>query len=47
MSAKIISGTEVAKEIREELKTEVEELVDKHNIQPGLVTILVGQTLLQ
>ncbi|MFC1669713.1 bifunctional methylenetetrahydrofolate dehydrogenase/methenyltetrahydrofolate cyclohydrolase FolD [Spirochaetota bacterium] len=42
MSAKIISGTEVAKEIREELKTEVEELVSKHSVTPGLVTILVG-----
>ena len=43
MSAKIISGTEVAKTIREELKTEVAELKEKHNIVPGLVTILVGE----
>ncbi len=43
MSAKIISGTEVAKEIREELKIEVSELVEKHGITPGLVTILVGE----
>ena len=43
MSAKIISGTEVAKEIREELKAEVAELTAKHNIVPGLVTILVGE----
>ncbi len=43
MSAKIISGTETAKAIREELKTEVEELKEKHNIVPGLVTILVGE----
>lgn len=43
MSAKIISGTETAKAIREELKTEVEELTEKHNIVPGLVTILVGE----
>ena len=43
MSAKIISGTETAKEIREELKTEVAELKDKHNVVPGLVTILVGE----
>jgi len=43
MSAKIISGTETAKAIREELKTEVEELNRKHNIVPGLVTILVGE----
>jgi methylenetetrahydrofolate dehydrogenase (NADP+)/methenyltetrahydrofolate cyclohydrolase len=43
MAAKIISGTDVAQEIREELKAEVEELKSKHNIQPGLVTILVGE----
>ena len=42
MSAKIISGTEVAKQIREELKKEVEEMKSKHNVVPGLVTILVG-----
>jgi methylenetetrahydrofolate dehydrogenase (NADP+)/methenyltetrahydrofolate cyclohydrolase len=43
MTAKIISGTEVAKEIREELKREVAELKGKHNVTPGLVTILVGE----
>jgi len=43
MSAKIISGTEVAKSIREELKVEVAELKQKHDIVPGLVTILVGE----
>ncbi|HET97614.1 MAG TPA: bifunctional 5,10-methylene-tetrahydrofolate dehydrogenase/5,10-methylene-tetrahydrofolate cyclohydrolase, partial [Desulfurivibrio alkaliphilus] len=42
MSAKIISGTEVAKAIREELKAEVAELVGK-GVTPGLVTILVGE----
>lgn len=42
MSAKILSGTETAKEIREELKAEIEELKEKHNVVPGLVTILVG-----
>lgn len=43
MSAKIISGTEVAKEIRAELAVEVAELKEKHSIVPGLVTILVGE----
>ena len=43
MTAKIISGTETAKEIREELKVEVAELTEKHNVVPGLVTILVGE----
>lgn len=42
MSAKIISGTEVAKGIREELKNEVAALKDNHDVVPGLVTILVG-----
>jgi len=42
MSAKIISGTETAKAIREELKAEIGELKEKHNLVPGLVTILVG-----
>ncbi|HMK66127.1 MAG TPA: tetrahydrofolate dehydrogenase/cyclohydrolase catalytic domain-containing protein [Thermodesulfobacteriota bacterium] len=43
MSAKIISGAEVAKQIREELKKEVEELKAKTGVVPGLVTILVGE----
>lgn len=43
MSAKILSGTETAKAIREELKQEIEELKEKHNVVPGLVTILVGE----
>ncbi|MCA1765679.1 MAG: bifunctional methylenetetrahydrofolate dehydrogenase/methenyltetrahydrofolate cyclohydrolase FolD [Desulfobulbaceae bacterium] len=43
MSAKIISGVEIAKAIRKELKEEVEELKAKHNVVPGLVTILVGE----
>ncbi|RJP55438.1 MAG: bifunctional methylenetetrahydrofolate dehydrogenase/methenyltetrahydrofolate cyclohydrolase FolD [Deltaproteobacteria bacterium] len=43
MAAKIISGTEVAGQIREELRKEVTELKEKHNVVPGLVTILVGE----
>jgi methylenetetrahydrofolate dehydrogenase (NADP+)/methenyltetrahydrofolate cyclohydrolase len=42
MSAKIISGTETAKQIREELKKEVAELKEKHGLTPGLATVLVG-----
>jgi methylenetetrahydrofolate dehydrogenase (NADP+)/methenyltetrahydrofolate cyclohydrolase len=42
MSAKIISGTEIAKEIRLELKKEIAELKEKHGLTPGLATILVG-----
>ncbi|MGO9613787.1 MAG: bifunctional methylenetetrahydrofolate dehydrogenase/methenyltetrahydrofolate cyclohydrolase FolD [Dissulfurispiraceae bacterium] len=44
MSAKIISGTAVAAQIREELKKEVAEMKDKHGLVPGLVTILVGKS---
>ena len=43
MTAKIISGKDVAQEIREELKKEVDEMKEKHGVVPGLVTILVGQ----
>ena len=43
MAAKLIKGSEVAKEIREELKKEVEQLKDQHRLEPGLVTILVGE----
>ena len=34
---------ELADKIREELKAEIAELKEKHNIVPGLVTILVGE----
>ncbi len=43
MTAQIISGTEIAKQIREELKQEVAELKEKHNLVPGLATVLVGE----
>ncbi len=43
MSAKIISGTEIAQQIREEIKKEVEQLKKKHGLTPGLVTIIVGK----
>jgi methylenetetrahydrofolate dehydrogenase (NADP+) / methenyltetrahydrofolate cyclohydrolase len=43
MTAQIISGTETAKQIREELKQEITELKEKHNLIPGLATVLVGE----
>ena len=43
MTAQIISGTEIAKQIREELKEEIAKLKEKHNLIPGLVTVLVGE----
>ena len=42
MTARIISGTEIAAQIREELARDVAELKEKHGIVPGLVTILAG-----
>ena len=44
MTAKIISGTEIARQIREELKLETTKLKETYNVIPGLVTILVGQS---
>ena len=43
MTAQIISGTEIAKQIREELKQKIVELKEKHNLVPGLATVLVGE----
>ncbi len=43
MPAQIISGTEIAKQIRGELTQEIAELKQKHNLVPGLATVLVGE----
>ena len=43
MAAKIISGTQIAAEIREEIRQDVVRLKEKHGVTPGLVTILVGE----
>lgn len=42
MVAKIISGNEIAKSIREELKTKVDEL-KANGVTPGLAVVLVGE----
>jgi len=42
MPAQIISGTETAKQIREELKGEIAKLKEEHDLVPGLATVLVG-----
>lgn len=42
MSALIIKGSEIAREIKEELKVEIAN-IKNNNIIPGLATILVGQ----
>src|SRR5210317_2053975 len=43
MSAKIISGTEIRKQILEEIAAEVKKIKESHGVVPGLVTILVGE----
>ena len=42
MTAQLIKGAEFAAQIREELKKEIADLKAKHNVVPGLVTVLVG-----
>jgi methylenetetrahydrofolate dehydrogenase (NADP+)/methenyltetrahydrofolate cyclohydrolase len=42
MTAEIINGKEIAAAIKDKLKTEVAELKEKHNLTPGLATVLVG-----
>jgi methylenetetrahydrofolate dehydrogenase (NADP+)/methenyltetrahydrofolate cyclohydrolase len=43
VAARLIKGAEVAKQIREELKLQVQEMKEKRGLVPGLVTILVGE----
>ncbi len=42
MAATLIKGSEISKQIREELKQEITHLKATHNLMPGLATILVG-----
>ena len=42
MTARLLKGADVAREIREELKAEVQRLKEAHGAVPGLVTVLVG-----
>ncbi len=43
MSAMLIKGSEISKQIKEELKQEIANIQDNNNIMPGLATILVGE----
>jgi methylenetetrahydrofolate dehydrogenase (NADP+)/methenyltetrahydrofolate cyclohydrolase len=43
MTAQLIDGQAIANQIYEEIQTEVAELKEKHNITPGLATVLVGE----
>ena len=42
MSARVLSGTEMANEIRAEVAVGVAEMRDKHGIVPGLAVVMVG-----
>ena len=43
MAAMIIKGSEISKQIKEELKLNIAELKQNYNVVPGLATILVGE----
>ena len=43
MSARIISGTEIASQIKDEIRREAIDLKAQYGIEPGLVTIIVGK----
>ncbi|MEJ2541078.1 MAG: bifunctional methylenetetrahydrofolate dehydrogenase/methenyltetrahydrofolate cyclohydrolase FolD [Gemmatimonadota bacterium] len=43
MSAQIISGTDIARDIREELKERVTRLKSEQGLTPGLAVVLVGE----
>jgi len=43
MSATIIKGSEISKQIKEELKVEIANLKENNNIIPGIATVLVGE----
>jgi methylenetetrahydrofolate dehydrogenase (NADP+)/methenyltetrahydrofolate cyclohydrolase len=43
MAAEIISGKQVAEEMRGEFKEEIEKLQKEHGITPGLAVVLVGE----
>ncbi len=43
MSAKIIDGKEIAKQVQEEVKEAVAKMEAEHGYTPGLATVLVGE----
>ncbi len=42
MSARIIDGKAIAKSIREQIRADIERMVARHGVRPGLTVILVG-----
>jgi methylenetetrahydrofolate dehydrogenase (NADP+)/methenyltetrahydrofolate cyclohydrolase len=43
LSARIIDGKAIAKKFREEIKTQIAQMVALHGVRPGLAVILVGE----
>jgi methylenetetrahydrofolate dehydrogenase (NADP+)/methenyltetrahydrofolate cyclohydrolase len=43
MAATLIKGSDISKQIKEELKQNISQLKEKHNLIPGLATVLVGE----
>ncbi len=43
MTARILSGKEIAEAIKQEVAEEVKDLAEKHGIRPGLVVVRVGE----
>jgi len=43
MTAEILSGKDIAAQMREEMKKETDELKEKHGVTPGLAVVLVGE----
>jgi methylenetetrahydrofolate dehydrogenase (NADP+)/methenyltetrahydrofolate cyclohydrolase len=43
MAATLIKGSEISKQIKEELRQNIAQLKEKHNLVPGLATVLVGE----
>jgi methylenetetrahydrofolate dehydrogenase (NADP+)/methenyltetrahydrofolate cyclohydrolase len=43
MAATLIKGSEISKQIKEELRQKIAQLKEKHNLIPGLATVLIGE----
>lgn len=42
MSARIIDGGAIARKIREDIRAQIEQMVARHGVRPGLAVVLVG-----
>ena len=43
MAATLIKGSDISKQIKEELRQKIAQLKEKHNLIPGLATVLIGE----